>query len=61
MSKYVFPDGPADILNKYMSYEDFIDALTDAWLTAEKYEGPQPEMFRRALFYSLDKIVEAKV
>jgi hypothetical protein len=48
-------------LDTMMTYEDFIDALTDAWLEAEQREGVLVDpRLRRGIFYLMDRRVEAK-
>lgn len=57
MNKYTFEGGAPDVLGKKLTYGEFLDLMTDAYLEACKYEQEPTAMFRRAFFYNLDKIM----
>lgn len=58
--KHTFSDGPPDVLNIKLSYKEFLDLMTDAYLVACNYEQEPTTMFRRAFFYNLDKLMKEK-
>ena len=55
--KYTFENGAPDILDVKMTYGEFAELVADAWIIALEYEEEPHPMFRKALFYSLDKLV----
>lgn len=59
VNPYVWPNGAPDVLGVRLTYEQFLDLMTDAWLAAGKYEQEPHPMFRKALFYNMDKFLAA--
>lgn len=60
MGKYEFPNGAPNVLSIKLTYEQFLNLMTDAWLEAGKHEAEPDYMFRRAFFYNLDKLMAAQ-
>ena len=59
MDKYTFPNGAPDVLDVKLTYYEFLDIFSDAWLEAEQLEGTPKSDFRHALSYLMDKKVAA--